>query len=91
MLALTLLTACAMWTPVAVVPSWGPVPADPARVGPVEVWWCRDQYTGLGPALDDALRRSGSRALVDVTVDVRHLGPVVTPTGCVVVRGIGVE
>lgn len=88
---LALVVACVGWTPVTVAPSWGPVPADPARVGPSEVWWCRDRYTGLGPAIDDALRRSGSRALVDVTVDVRHVGPLPTATGCVVVRGVGVE
>jgi len=88
---LLLLSACAAWTPVAVVPSWGPVPPDPARVGPVEVWWCRDHYDGLGPALDDTLRRAGTRALVDVTVDQRRLGPFPMPTGCVVVRGVGVE
>lgn len=91
-MVIVLLSACyVVWSPVAVVPSWGPVPADPARVGPVELWSCRDRYGGLGPALDATLRESGTRAMVDVTVDVRHLGPVVTPTGCVVVRGVGVE
>lgn len=90
MLLLSLL-ACAMWTPVAVVPSWGPLPSDPARVGPVEVWRCREGYAGLGPALDDALRRSGTRAMVDVTVDQRRTWPAPSLTGCVVVRGVGVE
>ncbi len=86
-----LLLACVGWTPVTVAPTWGPVPVDPARVGPAEAWTCRRAYVGLGPAVDAALRRTGSRALVDVTVDVRHVGPFPTATGCVVVRGVGVE
>jgi hypothetical protein len=86
-----LLLACAAWTPVAVVSSWGPVPSDQGRAGPVEVWRCRGYYQGLTPTLDAALRQAGTRALVDVTVDQRRLGPVPTPTGCIIVRAVGVE